>query len=496
MQKIAAISLLTLLACACTSLRKKEVEFFILQLNDVYEIAPLEGGKVGGLARVATVLDSLKDLNPNTISLLAGDFISPSLIGMLNHNGEEIAGKQMIETLNAIGLDYVTFGNHEFDVKEPEVQARIDESEFTWIASNTLHKVDGISRPWTRKGKALQNFEIEVFTNTLGDTVKVGLMGITGDFNQKEYVHYLNDYVNVGKQLLQDYREEYDVSVAITHLEIAQDTVFAGALQEIPLILGGHDHVHMHVPVGESVVTKADANAKTIYIHRCIYDVSSQTLNVESTLMPINDQIVAHPKVDKEVKRWTQIAEQSMKDMGYDPQDVIYRANAPLDGREKSIRYEPTNLGALIAQSLYASRNKLDFAIFNSGSVRLDDQLMGDITQTDVLRTLPFGGPLVITQMKGDQVRQMLNIGLYQNRGIGGYFQTYKIGLQEHTFTINDEPLDNEYIYTFIAPKFLMDGKESNLGFLGRFKYDEPEQFAGGVRNDIRDVFIDYLSQQ
>ena len=31
------------------------VEFTILQFNDVYEIAPLEGGKAGGLARVATV---------------------------------------------------------------------------------------------------------------------------------------------------------------------------------------------------------------------------------------------------------------------------------------------------------------------------------------------------------------------------------------------------------------------------------------------------------
>ena len=32
-----------------------DVTFTVLQFNDVYEISPLEGGKTGGLARVATV---------------------------------------------------------------------------------------------------------------------------------------------------------------------------------------------------------------------------------------------------------------------------------------------------------------------------------------------------------------------------------------------------------------------------------------------------------
>jgi 5'-nucleotidase / UDP-sugar diphosphatase len=31
-----------------------KIEFTFLQLNDVYEIAPIQGGKFGGLARVET----------------------------------------------------------------------------------------------------------------------------------------------------------------------------------------------------------------------------------------------------------------------------------------------------------------------------------------------------------------------------------------------------------------------------------------------------------
>ena len=42
------------------------VRFTILQLNDVYEITPVEAGKRGGLARVATLRKRLLAANPNT----------------------------------------------------------------------------------------------------------------------------------------------------------------------------------------------------------------------------------------------------------------------------------------------------------------------------------------------------------------------------------------------------------------------------------------------
>ena len=82
--------LVVLLFSACAGTKQstqnsaaKPFEFTILQLNDVYEIAPLEGGKVGGMARVATLLRQLEAENPNTIAVLSGDFLSPSFMGTL-----------------------------------------------------------------------------------------------------------------------------------------------------------------------------------------------------------------------------------------------------------------------------------------------------------------------------------------------------------------------------------------------------------------------------
>ncbi|NJN35215.1 MAG: hypothetical protein HC817_14170 [Saprospiraceae bacterium] len=119
-----------------------KVEWIFLHLNDVYEIAPLGGGKLGGLARVATLRKQLLTENPNTFTVMAGDFLNPSLIGTLKHEGESIKGKQMVEVMNALGFDFVSFGNHEFDLDYPDLQKRIDESRFEWIASNAF-KTEG-----------------------------------------------------------------------------------------------------------------------------------------------------------------------------------------------------------------------------------------------------------------------------------------------------------------------------------------------------------------
>ncbi len=72
------------------------IDVIFLQMNDVYEIAPLQGGKVGGLARVASLYQQLKDENPNTLFVLSGDFLSPSLLGTLKYQGQRIKGRQMV----------------------------------------------------------------------------------------------------------------------------------------------------------------------------------------------------------------------------------------------------------------------------------------------------------------------------------------------------------------------------------------------------------------
>ncbi|CAF5146741.1 unnamed protein product, partial [Rotaria sp. Silwood1] len=55
-------------------------QWTILQMNDIYELKPLSGGKKGGMARVATIRKLLLQENPNTFTVIAGDIVSPSAL--------------------------------------------------------------------------------------------------------------------------------------------------------------------------------------------------------------------------------------------------------------------------------------------------------------------------------------------------------------------------------------------------------------------------------
>ena len=110
----------------------------ILQINDVYEISPVEKGKKSGLARVATLRDRIAQESPHVVFVLPGDFLSPSTMSSMFQGG------QMVATLNAIGLDLATFGNHEFDFGTDVTRERIRESRFTWVSANLLDPDTGL----------------------------------------------------------------------------------------------------------------------------------------------------------------------------------------------------------------------------------------------------------------------------------------------------------------------------------------------------------------
>lgn len=66
---------------------KGVVDITLLQMNDVYELTPVSGGREGGLARVAAIRKELLAENPNTITLLDGSNAGESAAGPGGHPG-------------------------------------------------------------------------------------------------------------------------------------------------------------------------------------------------------------------------------------------------------------------------------------------------------------------------------------------------------------------------------------------------------------------------
>ena len=474
-----------------------KIKLTFLQLNDVYEIAPLEGGKVGGMARVANLRKQLLKENSNTFTFMAGDFLNPSLLGTLKVDGQRIQGKQMVEVMNALGVDLVTFGNHEFDLSKNSLQQRLNESKFAWTSANVRQKVCGNTYPFYKEKNGIKEFASDTHIieakDADGTTIKIGFFGVLIPSNPTSYAEYTDMYEQA-KRAYTSLKDKTDIVFGLTHVKVEQDKKIAEMLPDIPLIMGGHEHNNMLVEVGKTKIAKADANAKTVYVHEINYDKNTKQYLLESKLIPINQQTGEDQAVKQIVDKWNAILKTKIKEIIANPDEVIHVADVPLDGRDIPIRSKQTNLGQLITRAMAFSFNdKVDGAIVNGGSIRLDDQLEGNINSVDIFRVLPFGGGILKVELKGSLLKQVLDYGK-SRAGKGAYLQRYLIEPNNNEWIVNGKPIDAEKTYTIAFSDYLLKGfdipflKTDNKEVLE--VYTPTKQELG---SDIRKTVIAYL---
>lgn len=464
------------------------VDLTFIQMNDVYELTPVSGGAEGGLARLATLRAQLREKTPNTYTVLAGDLLNPSALSTATVDGQRLAGRQMVDVMNVLGLDYATFGNHEFDLTKEQLSQRLAESKFTWFSSNVA-PADG--QPFPNVPPNV------VFTarNSGGKEVRIGLFGLTVNSNPADYVVY-RDPVEVAREQVAELRSQVDLLVAVTHLNLDGDIRLTQEVPEIDLVLGGHEHENAQVARGADFtpVFKADANARTVYVHELHYDTSTKRLERESTLQRVTGELVDEPTVAQAVERWVNAAFDGFRAQGFEPTNRVANTAEPLDGRESSVRNFPTRLTDLTAAGMLDAAPGTELAIFNSGSIRIDDVLPpGDITEYDIIRTLPFGGTVVSAQITGSLLQRTLDQGK-ANAGTGGYLQLANVtrSAGDDQWLVNGAPLETARSYQVAINDFLLSGREIKLDFLTR---DNPEVTVGGEHGDIRKALIAELQR-
>ncbi|MEA2829157.1 MAG: hypothetical protein QOG43_3596 [Actinomycetota bacterium] len=464
------------------------VALTILQMNDVYELTPVSGGMEGGLARVATLRANLKAENPNTYTVLAGDLLNPSALSTATVDGQRLAGRQMVDVMNILGLDYATFGNHEFDLSQENLNLRLGESKFKWISSNVA-QADGQPFP---NIPANATFTVR---NDDGKEIRVGLFGLTVNSNPVPYVAY-RDPVVVAREQVAALRSDVDILIAITHLSLEGDIDLVQKVPEIDLVIGGHEHENSEVERGADFtpVSKADANARSVYVHRLRFDTATKTLDHQSTLERVTPALADDPVVGQAVDRWVNAAFDGFRAQGFEPTKAVATTSEPLDGREASVRNMPTRLTDLTAAGMLHAAPGTEVAIFNSGSIRIDDVLPpGEVTEYDIIRTLPFGGTIVSVQMSGSLLLRTLDQGR-ANAGTGGYLQTANVTRTAggDGWLINGEAIDVGRSYAVAVIDFLLTGREIKLDFLTR---DNPEVAVVGEFGDIRKALIAELQR-
>ncbi|MDE3143958.1 MAG: bifunctional metallophosphatase/5'-nucleotidase [Bacteroidota bacterium] len=448
----------------CSVAQPKKDTLCIIQINDVYEISPLQNGKAGGMARVASIIKENKK-HYQTFAVVAGDFLNPSVMGTASYENEKINGRQMVDLFNHIGINLVTFGNHEFDIPEKVLQQRINESNFEWISSNVFEKDSaGNESPFYKlSGNIKQPFNQTYTLSSKHKQFAVTFFALTLAANQQNFVSY-HSYDSSLKPIISKQNNSKNILIGLTHLLYKEDSLLMTEYPAIKHIIGGHEHQNMKIKAGSGYVTKADANAKSIYRH-LIYINKKGLPEISSQLINLDESISKDSSTNVLVDKWEQIAYQSFRNMGLEPTNSVCRLKDTLNGLESSIRYEQNNMGGLVTDAMIYNDSLVDAAIINSGSIRIDDKVAGDISELDIIRIMPFGGKLIDLSVKGNLLLQVLNTN-DSRKGLGGYLQMSK-GFEKINgiWYLKKAPVAEDKVYKIRTIEFLASGKETGLGY-------------------------------
>ncbi len=424
----------------------------ILQINDVYEITPVENGRRGGLARVATMRDRIAGESPYTIFVLPGDFLAPSTMS------STFQGRQMVAALNAIGLDLATFGNHEFDFGADVTRERMRESRFTWVSANVLDPTTGLpfggAAPFVLRkfGGARVAFFGLVTPQTR--TLSRGAAGLP-----------FLDPVQAAKDVVERARRaRADVIVALTHQDMADDERLAAAVPEIDLILGGHEHMPLDARVGRTLILKTGADAVSLGRIDMTITTGRNIRRVESKweLIPITDEIPEKAEVAAIVTRY-------QNSMAAQLDVIVGATSVPLDTRNNLVRTQESAVGDLIADLMRTAMGA-DAALINGGGIRGNAALpAGPLRRRDVLSVLPFANKVVKLEVAGEVLRAALEHGVSQvERSAGCFPQVSGVryvfdperpaGSRLVTVSVGGQPLDPRAKYTLATLDFLLGG--------------------------------------
>ncbi|MCM2283026.1 MAG: bifunctional metallophosphatase/5'-nucleotidase, partial [Bdellovibrionaceae bacterium] len=438
-------------------------------INDLYETVPTQGGTRGGLARVAELRRKLLARNPNTFMILAGDFLSPSALSTAKVDGRELKGRHMIATLDTAGLDLAVFGNHEFDLKQNELDERIREGreKFLWLSGNVRDLHD---KPFA----GLPETHVQEFRSPTGHLLRVGFLTTMTSMNQPPYVKY-SEPLAYAKEMAKRLRPQVDILVAITHMGIADDIHLAEQAPEVDLILGGHDHESLLLKRGARLIpiAKADSNAKTAYVHLLKFNPSTKRIVIDSALHRMDESLAQDPETQRVAETWVQAAFDGFRRDGFRPERVVAHARETLHASEAQVRHHPTNLTREIGLALLREFNKADVAVFTGGGIRLDDSIPpGPITEYDVIRILPFPDTVVGYEIKGSELQRLLN-DRRTKAGTGDFLQTSGITALGTSYLMNLQPLEADRTYRVATNTFLGNTLKSEYGAKQIYKGDE-----------------------
>ncbi|MBI5942834.1 MAG: bifunctional metallophosphatase/5'-nucleotidase [Chloroflexi bacterium] len=522
------------------------VDVQILAVNDFHgNLEPPAGssGRIGtinagGAEYLATHINNLRALNPNTVVVSAGDMIGASpLLSALFHD------EPSIEAFNSMGLDFNAVGNHEFDEGFTEllrmqkggchpVDGCLDGdpfkgAKFKYLAANVVFNSNEDNNE-DRSDEDLKTlfpaYKIKEF-----DSVKVAFIGMTLEGTPTIVtpsgvagLTFLDEADTVNALIPELKKEGVETIVVLIHEGGAQVAPapyngcvgISGAIvdivnrfdPEVDVVISGHTHNAYNCTINNMLVTSAASFGRIVTdvdltINRKSGEVVSMAANNNIvtrdvakdgliTALIAKYNAIAAPLANRVIGSITAIITRTGNAAGESALgDVI--ADAQLFATA-----DPANGGAVIA-------------FMNPGGIRTDLNFVGsaagegdgNVTYGESFAVQPFGNNLMTITMTGAQIKAVLeqqfnNPAVGQNRILqvsSGFTYDWSvsapIGSKVSNMKLNGVAINDADTFRVTVNNFLADGGDNFTVFR-----NGTNRLGGAVDTDALEMYFNAFS--
>ena len=360
------VALLSASGLALAGCSRGRANFTILHVSDLSTIEPVEGGRAGGLARLAAFRSRLLKTSLPVLTTLGGAYLAPTALDTAPVGGQPLAGRQMVDVLNAVGLDWAAPGSRAFDLPEAVFHQRLAEQRFQLVSSNVTD-VNGYIFDGTVRSAVLP-------IHTRARDLRIGLIGLTAATNARPWVKY-RPPIEAARAEIARIRSAgpVDAILALTDLPLADDEALAAAVGDIDLVLGGRDRGNRVLRGGPrfTPIVRPDANARSAAVVTLTFDRGDGRPSVVVRLQPLDAGIAPDPAIQALADDWRARAFDGFRSEGFQPDAVAAVLPEPMDARDASVRVGPGPLADLIAAALQREARGADVTLFEAGFDRV-----------------------------------------------------------------------------------------------------------------------------
>lgn len=424
-----------------------------------------EGGESGGYARLKTVIDGERAMNPDALLVDGGDFSIGSLIQTLY-----TTQAAELRTMGAMGYDAVAIGNHEFDHKgtgfaemlnsakaaQTAAMGLLTDSQYpprnleayqaqygpltlalpALLEANYAPADDNPDRAFIRS--AMENYGVTdcVTLERGGVTYGLfGLMGVDSDECAPTSGFTRTDAAQAAKRCVETLKGEgAEIIVCLSHsgtgdsLASSEDEELAKAVDGIDVIVSGHTHSTLAEPlvVNDTYIVSSGPYCQNLGSLTFSWDDGGEKRLLDYRLIPIDETVAENPEIAGLVEQWKDmVGETYLARYGLTYDEVLTHTDCDLTTPVSAVQ-ENNGLGTLVSDAFLWADRTLNAAYADSPhtvSVTADGVLRANLPAGDLTAAMAFdvlsmgvgedgtsGFPLVAVYLTGKELKAAMEV--------------------------------------------------------------------------------------